>query len=73
MNPSPDDARRKSAQQKDFWFVMLALGGVFLVIGGCCALVMSTAPYNPNWRSDPKYDNYDTPVSPDNGGYGRPL
>lgn len=48
----------------------LVLVVAMLLIGGCF-LVMP--PQNPDWRNDPRYDNYDFPIAPDGGGYGRPV
>jgi hypothetical protein len=71
MNHRRSDAQRKS-DRKEGWLALLFISGFFLVIGGCCSYVIWSTPYNPNWRNNPKYDNYDTPLSPDNNGYGRP-
>jgi hypothetical protein len=62
---------RKSQSPKGEYAGLLVLFFWLIAFGGCCYVVASRSPYNPNWRKDPRYDNYDYPLSPDDGGYLR--
>ena len=53
------------------FFMLACLACCALAFGGCLYIVCARHPYDPNWRNNPKYDNYDYPLSPDNGGYNR--